>query len=524
MINLRIDGKEVSVAEGTSVLKAAKELGIQIPTMCYLKDEFENHPSCMVCLVKDKQNGALLPSCALPASENMDIVTDDEEVRNARKEALELLLSDHVGDCDAPCRLGCPAYMDIPLMNRLISKGDYRKALEVVKAEIALPHILGYICPAPCEKVCRRTTIDSPVQICQLKKYVAAEDLKSEPYFPVKQSSIGKKVAIIGSGPAGLSASFYLSIQGHNCTIFDKNEEAGGSLRYQKMDKELPAEVLDSEIDYLKSFGVEFKLNTEITLEYWKANLLSKYDAIIIANGISSGEQFNIPDLEFGTKGIQANPDTMETSIPGVFVCGSAIRKLKMAVRSVAQGKAAAYSADLYLKGKLPEKIHRMFNSKFGKLEKEEFEEYLKEANNKSESSIYTALNPYQHEAAKKEADRCLHCDCRKIDHCLLRIHSDAYEVERRKYLLSDRNKVVKHFKQGAIVYEPEKCIKCGICVEITNEKKEAFGFTHIGRGFDVKIKAPFGKSVDEALTSTDIECAKACPTGAISLTNKNNE
>ena len=109
------------------------------------------------------------------------------EAAKSRKEALELLLSDHVGDCEAPCVPSCPANMNIPLMNRLIAEGKFDESLKVVKETIALPLILGYICPAPCEKACRRGQIDDPVSICILKKYVAAEDLREDSYLPEKQ-------------------------------------------------------------------------------------------------------------------------------------------------------------------------------------------------------------------------------------------------------------------------------------------------------------------------------------------------
>lgn len=521
MIKLTIDGNDISVAEGTTVHAAAKQMGVEIPTMCYLEGAgFHNHPSCMVCLVKDGNSGKLLPSCALPAANNMEIITSDEEVTNARKEALELLMSDHVGDCDAPCRLGCPAYMNIPLMNRLIAKGDFSKAIAVVKEEIALPHILGYICPAPCEKVCRRNGIDQSIQICQLKKFVAATDLQNDHiYFPKKDPSSTKKIAIIGSGPAGLASAFYLLRYGHSCTVFDKNELAGGSLRYQQMDKPLPLSVLDSEIEYLKSYGLDFKLKSNINQAFINAFEENGFDAVIIAIGTIMESTLSTNNFDLSEKGIKINPDTYETSTKGVFACGSAVRTLKMAVRSVAQGKAAAHSVNSFLNGNTPEKVKRMFNSKFGKLTEAEFEEYLKEAPNKKISNEkFTNLDPYVIENAKTEADRCMHCDCRKMDNCSLRIHSDTYQVDRRKFLLGNRNSVSKFFKQDVIVYEPEKCIKCSLCVEISSRKKEIIGFTHIGRGFDVKIKAPFGKTIDEALTSTAIECANACPTGAISL------
>jgi ferredoxin len=184
MLKLKIDNKEITVKEGTTVLHAAESAGIEIPSMCFMEG-YSNHPSCMVCLVKDNNSGQLYPSCATRVVEGMEIISNDEEVHEARREALELLLSDHVGDCEAPCRYGCPAFMNIPLMNRLIGNGRFEEAIKVVKDHIALPLVLGYICPAPCEKVCRRKPIDDTVSICQLKKYVAAVDLEKEkPYYP----------------------------------------------------------------------------------------------------------------------------------------------------------------------------------------------------------------------------------------------------------------------------------------------------------------------------------------------------
>src|SRR5208283_3164669 len=108
LIRFKIDNTDISVPEGTSVLEAAKSTGIEIPSMCYMKG-YSNHPSCMICLVKDKKTGNLVSSCALIAAEGMEIISIDEEITLARKEALDMLISDHVGDCEAPCSLTCPA-------------------------------------------------------------------------------------------------------------------------------------------------------------------------------------------------------------------------------------------------------------------------------------------------------------------------------------------------------------------------------------------------------------------------------
>ena len=226
MIKLKIDNIELLVVEGTSVLKAAVLAGIVIPTMCF-NELVPNHASCMVCAVKNNFTGEFIPSCEVKAHEGMDISSNLPEILEFRKDALELLLSDHVGDCEAPCRISCPAFMDIPRMNRLIAQGNFAKALEVVKEEIALPLVLGYICSAPCEKACRRKQMEGAVSICELKKFVALADLKTvKSYCTEKPFKNDKKVAVIGAGMAGLSSAFHLLKYGYSCTIFDKNDHS----------------------------------------------------------------------------------------------------------------------------------------------------------------------------------------------------------------------------------------------------------------------------------------------------------
>ncbi len=184
MIRIRIDGNMIETPRGSTILEAAKRAGIEIPTMCFLENH-EHFPSCLICLVRNGADGKLIPSCSTKAENSMDIITRDDEVMEARKTALELLLSDHVGDCEAPCQTNCPAYMDIPLMNRLLAAGKIDEALRVVKNDIALPAVLGRICPAPCERACRRRDVDEAVSICHLKRYAADFDLSHPvPYLP----------------------------------------------------------------------------------------------------------------------------------------------------------------------------------------------------------------------------------------------------------------------------------------------------------------------------------------------------
>ncbi len=519
MIKLTIDQRIVEVPENTTVMEAAESAGIEIPAMCFMKG-YSNHPSCMVCLVREQNSGNLFASCAMPVTEGMEVVTNDDEVREARKEALELLLSDHVGDCEAPCRNGCPAFMDIPRMNRLIAEGNYHDALVNVKEEIALPLILGYICEAPCEKVCRREPIDGAVSICHLKRFVAQQDLIGDtPFFPEKEKPTGKKVAIIGAGPAGLSASFYLVWKGYQCTVFDRNEKVGGSL-LDLPSTILPPEALQAESAYLANFGVEFRMGQNVDAAVLKEKIKPAFDAVLLTTGVIDSQGNSLLGVDCDDKGFIVDKDHWVTTTPGIFAAGSAVRKQQMAVRVVAQGKAAALSIAAFLLGKKEDfQRRKLFNSRFGRLFPEEHMEYLKESTDKDR--VIPAggeLSGFIPPEAVEEAKRCMHCDCRKPKTCKLRLYADEYAADRKKYLSAERKPVRKQFTHKSIVYEQEKCIKCGLCVEIAAKDKELTGLTFIGRGFDVRIGVPFSRELDAALTKAAEKCALACPTAAISF------
>ena len=542
-------------------MEAAAFIGIEIPSICYLPG-YSNHPTCMVCLVKDEDTGKMFPSCAMPVSEEMNIITGSPDVIEARKEALELLLSDHVGDCEAPCRRSCPAFMDIPLMNRLIAEGDFKSALKVVREEIALPLVLGYICPAPCEKACHRLPLGGPVSICLLKRSTAQNEkhktkgstinsrLKNAPLrrkdantfssifqtlAPSRLSgekSMGnhpqtedeeifteKKIAIIGTGPAGLSAAFYLLRFGHQCVLFDKNELPGGTLRYSIPDEHLPKEMLDKDILEIREMGAVFRMNSRITKEFFEDFILPGFDAVVIA----TGNRYLQPLEDFGFETGQdfqiADKKTMATTRPGIFACGNIIREQKMAVRSAAQGKLAAISVHAYLTGKDYSDEKFIFHSVISHLFPDEHDEYLKE------SIPGTRVEPaggflhgFTAEDAILEAKRCLHCDCRKPESCKLRLYSDLYHADRKIFSGPDRKHLTRAVQHETVIYEPEKCIKCGLCVEISRNEESAPGMTFIGRGFDVKIGVPFTETIKQGLDKTAAACVEACPTGALAI------
>ncbi|MFC2101494.1 2Fe-2S iron-sulfur cluster-binding protein [Bacteroidota bacterium] len=515
-MQITIDHITIDVAEGMTVMQAAEQAGISIPSMCYLPGH-SNHPSCMVCLVKDLDKGGMFPSCAMSVQEGMHLSASSEEVMEARKEALELLLSDHVGDCEAPCRLSCPAFMNIPLMNRLIAEDKVEEALHLVREEIALPLVLGYICPAPCEKACRRKSIDQPVSICLLKRYTAMdENIRKTGLEPHLHKS-GKRVAVIGTGPAGLSAAYYTLKMGHDCTLFDKQEKAGGALRYSIPDDLLPKEMLDADIESIRMLGGEFRLNYPITAEVWEKEILTGFDAVILATGFreeNSADAFNLPLLETGSVIHKKN---FTSGIPGVFGCGSIISEQLLAVRSAAQGKKAAMEADAFIKVETELRRKPLFNSAFGPLKEEEKKEYMQEATSAGRTDPKAGyLNGFTKEEAIREAERCMHCDCRKPVSCKLRIFADEYGANRRRFAATERNLLTRNMQHEMVVYEPEKCIRCGLCIEIATKEGESLGLAFVGRGFDVRVTVPFGKSMKEGLERAAQACVEGCPTGAL--------
>ena len=298
MPRLFIDNREVEVDNGSTILDAAEKLGIEIPTMCFLKGR-KPLTSCMVCVVKVEGLDNLVPACGTIAQDGMHVESDCDQVHQTRKAALELLLSDHVGDCLGPCQIICPARMNIPLMIRQIAAGKFRGAIATVKKDIALPAVLGRICPKPCERGCRRAVYDEAVSICLLKRYVADVDLQSaKPYLPACKPARDKRVAIVGAGPAGLSAAYYLSREGFGCTVFDDHKKPGGMLQYAVPQEQLPRDVLDKEIDLIEKLGVRFQGRTRIGDTLSIEDLRRDFDAVFVAVGQPLRDQLKSGDAE----------------------------------------------------------------------------------------------------------------------------------------------------------------------------------------------------------------------------------
>ncbi len=517
MPGLKIDNQQVEVPQGATILDAAEKLGIEIPTMCFLKG-CDPSTSCMVCMVKFANTDKMVPSCATIAQEGMEILSDCDDVRMARTTALELLLSDHAGDCMGPCQIGCPAKMDIPLMIRQIAAGNLSGAIETIKKDIALPAILGRICPAPCEKVCRRNQLDDALSICLLKRFAADSDLDSpEPFTPQCASDNGKTVAIIGAGPAGLAAAYYLRQKGYACTIYDDNDKPGGALRSSIEEDQLPRGVLDKEIEQIIKLGVDFKGQTTVGPNISLDQLRGKFDAVFVAVGNIAEVDIKAFGLNAGPKGIAVEPNTYKTNLPNVFAGGDAVRKRKLAVRSAADGKEAAISIDLFLISQSETGPAKPFNTKIGRLQAEEVEAFKTCASGDGRQIPAQPQAPLSGEQAKTESLRCLHCDCRKPDTCKLRKYSQDYQARPTRYK-GPRRLFTQQQQHPDVIYEPGKCIDCGLCIQITAKQGEKLGLAFIGRGFNVTVAVPFDGTIADALQKTAEECVNACPTGALAF------
>ena len=212
-------------------------------------------------------------------------ILDKEELTRGKNRKIALL----------PCRYTCPAEIDVPRYLRFIKEKDYAAAVAVIREKAPFAGVLGYVCDHPCEGVCRRGLVNEPIAIRELKRFVAentADDLSKEN----KKPATGKKAAVIGAGPAGLTAAYYLALQGHAVTVFDASPLAGGMLRWGIPEYRLPRQVLDKEIKYIQSAGVE--INTGTRVESIDKLLEEGYDGVIAAVGTQRGQKLPIPGAD----------------------------------------------------------------------------------------------------------------------------------------------------------------------------------------------------------------------------------
>ncbi len=648
-VSLIISGKPVSAAPGSSILEAAASAGITIPTLCF-NESLHLTGSCWMCIVEIKGKNRFVPACSTRVSDGMVIETENEELDAMRRQSLERIVSRHCGDCLGPCERSCPAGCDIPDFIAAIARGDDRDALRIIRETIPLPGILGRICPAPCEDECRRQGMDKPVSICALKRYAADCDLRRPvKVLPEVAPETWKKIAVIGAGPAGLTAAYYLRCMGHGVTVFESERRAGGMMRYGIPRFRLPESVIDEEVAVLAEMGIEFRYGTTFGKDVTSRKLKERFDALFLAVGaqtpalmhipgedgpgilsgieflrlVATGREFDpvghvvvagggntavdaartaarlgaesvtiiyrrsrpdmpanrqevdealsegvallehvspvsvrkvdgmleitavrmkpgepdssgrqrpvpVPGSEFTIRagmlisaiGQEIDPAagenagittgqggryaadslTLQTEIPWIFAGGDCVTGADIAIRALEQGKRAARSIDLYLKGKPVSHPEDCFNSSYGSIPETPPELY--KTASQAERTAVPEISPaerlkgfaevssgYTQELAAQEALRCLQCRCKAADECRLRDLATVYHTQQN---WTGELAGTIRASSGDIGMEREKCVDCGICVRLIEQQKSP-------EGIDFTV------------------LAACCPTGALS-------
>jgi NADH-quinone oxidoreductase subunit F len=335
----------------------------------------------------------------------------------------------------SPCQNTCPARIDIPRYLRLISEGKNGEAVAVIREKVPFPGVLGYVCHHFCESRCRRGQLDQSIAIRELKCFAAQHDTglwkRNARIWP----ATGKKAAIIGSGPAGLTAAYYLAKLGHSVTVYEALPVVGGMMRVGIPDFRLPREVLDKEIDEIKAVGVDIRTSSRVNS--LDSLFEQGYQAIFIgtgthrvlkidmggepAPGVFTGVDFAKDDKQGGRTSrqrIDIDPESQVTSRPGVFAGGDAASGPASVIEAIAAGRRAAISIDRYLGGKGDiSEVLAPFEEKLPAREAREVEgeKYRPplpmvslELRNKGVAHVELGFDKEQ---AVEEAKRCLWCD-----------------------------------------------------------------------------------------------------------------
>jgi formate dehydrogenase major subunit len=293
---ITIDGKTMPAYEGQTVLSVAVDNGIDdIPNLCN-DEKLEPTSACRMCLVHIEGAERPLPSCNTPAQPGMVVTTNSDELFHVRRTNLEMMLSDHNAYCQPPCQVDCPTHIDIPGYLELIAQGEMREASRLVKEVLPFPFVLGLTCPAPCQKACRRTLVDEEIAICRMHGHAAEHSMLDAPLPFLMDPPTGKKVAIIGGGPSGLTAAYYLAMHGHYCKVFEMQPQAGGMLRYGIPEYRLPKDMMDREFQQLWDMGIDIQLNVKLGRDFTIDDLQAQgFDAVYLAIGCWTSNDLRVP-------------------------------------------------------------------------------------------------------------------------------------------------------------------------------------------------------------------------------------
>ncbi len=306
-IKLEINGQTIEANPGQTVLEVVEQQKLDsIPTLCH-SPELKPYASCFLCVVELEGKPNLVPSCATPVAPGMKVTTRNARIEKSRQTALELLCSNHYADCVSPCMEGCPAGIDIQSYLVLADLGEYKKAADLIREANPLPGICGRVCVRKCEVVCRRQDVDTSVAINDVKRYITDSPGVYDD-DPIREPAKGASVGIVGSGPAGLTAAWFLGKKGYDPVIYESLPETGGMLRYGIPEYRLPGVEIDREVDYIRRAGVEIHCNTEVGEDITLDQMMDQHAAVFLAPGAMVGKGMMV-DGEDDTPGVVKGVD-----------------------------------------------------------------------------------------------------------------------------------------------------------------------------------------------------------------------
>ncbi|MBU1140494.1 MAG: FAD-dependent oxidoreductase, partial [Proteobacteria bacterium] len=285
-VTLNINGCQIVAEKDLTLLEVARRSDIVIPTLCHVEGKPSDTP-CQLCVVEVEGQDELMRSCVTLAKEGMVVKTVSDRITAHRQERLGILAETHFGDCKAPCNLTCPGQINVQGYIAHVAKGQYEEALRLVMERNPMPFSVGRVCPRFCETRCRRLLVDEPVSINHLKRFVADWCMTHEIDLKIpKDKPTGKRVAVIGGGPAGLTAAYFLTRRGHDVTIYEAAPKLGGALRYGFLEFRIPRDVLDYEINAILRLGISVKLSQKWGKDFTIESLKEQgFDAVFIASG-----------------------------------------------------------------------------------------------------------------------------------------------------------------------------------------------------------------------------------------------
>lgn len=320
-ISITVNGAKLDVHRGLTILQALKQEGVDIPSLCNDIRLERSNGNCGLCVVEVGADSRPIKACITPIEPGMSIVTHSETLEAYRRLRLEQLLTDHNADCVAPCQQTCPAHIDIQQYLGHVVDGNYQAAIKVIKDVNPFPSVCGRVCPHPCEAQCRRNLVDSAVAINHVKRFAADWDLDhGHPWLPHVQPATGKRIAVVGAGPSGLTAASYLAKAGHKVIVYEKQNFPGGMMRYGIPEYRLPNERLDEEIATITALGVDIVTGRSLGTHLHLEDLRNAYDAVYLAFGSwqatpmsmdgdnLDGVMLGITYLERVTKGTDKHP------------------------------------------------------------------------------------------------------------------------------------------------------------------------------------------------------------------------